>query len=89
MVCGATYDGQVIVKSSDKAWSTEEGNGKPLLYPCREDPMNSMKRQKKNMMLEDEPPRLEGAQWATGEERRAIANSSRKMKWLGQNGNDA
>ena len=29
--------------------------------------MNSMKRQK-NMMLEDEPLRLEGVQYATGEE---------------------
>ena len=30
------------------------------------------------MTPEDEPPRLEGVQYATGEERRAITNNSRK-----------
>ena len=28
--CGATQDGQVMVESSDRMWSTGEGNGKPL-----------------------------------------------------------
>ena len=28
--CGATQDGQVMVKRSDRMWSTGEGNGKPL-----------------------------------------------------------
>ena len=37
--------------------------------------MNSMKRQK-NMIWEDEPYRLEGAQNATGEEWKAVTNSS-------------
>ena len=32
----------------------------------------------KDMTPEDEPPRLEGVQYATGEERRAITDSSRK-----------
>ena len=41
------------MESSDKTWSTGEGNGKPLQYSCLEDPMNSMKRQK-YMTLEDE-----------------------------------
>ena len=41
--------------------------------------MNSMKRQK-DMTLEDEAPRLEGVQYATGEEQRAITNSSRKSE---------
>ena len=39
--------------------------------------MNSMKMQK-DMTPEDEPPRSEGVQYATGEEQRAITNSSRK-----------
>ena len=39
--------------------------------------MNSMKRQK-DMTLKDELPSLEGVQYATGEEQRAITNSSRK-----------
>ena len=63
----ATQHGQVIVKSSDKTWSTGEGNGKPLQYSCLENPMNSKKRQKE-MMLKDELPRLIGAQYATGKE---------------------
>ena len=34
--CMATQDGQVMVESSDKTWSTGEGNGKPLQYSCLE-----------------------------------------------------
>ena len=32
--------GKVMVESSDKMWSTGEGNGKPLQYSCLENPMN-------------------------------------------------
>ena len=35
------------------------------------------------MTLEDELPRLEGVQYATGEEWRAITNSSRKNEGAG------
>ena len=35
-------------------------------------------RQKKNKTLKDEPSRLEGIQYTTGEEQSAITNSSRK-----------
>ena len=52
--------------SSDKMWSTAEGNGKPFQYSCLENPMNSMKKQK-DRTLKDELPRLAGAQYATGE----------------------
>ena len=41
-----------------------------------------MKRQKE-VTLEDEPPGLEGVQYATGEEWRAITNSSRKKEVAG------
>ena len=41
MPCGATQDGRVMVESSDKKWSTGEGNGKPLQYSYLENPMNS------------------------------------------------
>ena len=51
-------------------------NDKPLQYSCDENPMISMKRQK-DMIPEDEPSRLEGVQYATGEEWRTITNSSR------------
>ena len=63
-----------MVESSDKTWSTEEGNDKPLQYSCLENPMNSMRRQK-DRILKDELPRLAGAQHATGDQWR---NNSRK-----------
>ena len=50
---GATQDGRVMVERSDRMWSTEEGNGKPLQFSCLENPMNSMKRQK-DRTLKDE-----------------------------------
>jgi len=53
-----------MVESSDKTWSTGEGNGKPLQYSCLENPMNSMKRQK-DRTLKDELPRSVDAQYAT------------------------
>ena len=45
-------------------------------------PMNSKKRPK-GMTAEDEPPRLEGVQYAIGEEQRTMTNSSRKNKMAG------
>ena len=74
MLCRATQDGWVMVESSDKMWSTGEGNGKPLQYSCLENPMNSMKRQKVRT-LKDELPRSGGAKYATGDQWR---NNSRK-----------
>ena len=50
MPCGATQDGWVTVESSDKTWSTGEGNGKPLQYSCLEDPMNCVKRTMKDVL---------------------------------------
>ena len=67
MPCRATQDGQVMVESSDKTWSTGKGNGKPLQYSCLENPMNSMKRQK-DRALKDKLPTSVGAQYATGEQ---------------------
>ena len=54
-------DGQFMVESSDKMWSTGEGNGKPLQYSSLENSMNSIKRQK-DRSLKDELPRSVGAQ---------------------------
>ena len=71
MPCRATQDGRVTVENSDKMWSTEEGNGKPLQYSCLENPMNSMKRQK-DRTLKDELPRSVGVQYATGDQWRNI-----------------
>ena len=77
MPCRATQDEWVMVESSDKTWSTGEGNGKPLQYSCLENPMNSMKRQK-DMTLKDELPRSVGAQYATGDQWK---NNSRMKRW--------
>ena len=63
-----------MVESSDKMWSTGEGNGKTLQHSCLENPMNSMKRQK-DRTLKDVLSRLVGAQYATGDQWR---NDSRK-----------
>ena len=74
MLCGATQDRWVMVESSDRMWSTGEGNGKPLQYSCLEKPMNSMKRQKDGTQ-KDELLRSVGAQYATGDQWR---NNTRK-----------
>ena len=82
MLCRVTKDRQVKAKSSDKTWPIRGGNGNPLQYSYHKNPMNSMKRQK-DMTLKDGLPRLEGVQYATGEEQRAITNSSRKNEATG------
>ena len=64
-----------MVESSDKMWSTGEGNGKPLHYSCIENPLNSMKRQK-DRTLKDELSKAVDAQYATGEELRNSSRSS-------------
>ena len=52
------------------------GTGKPLQYLGQENSMYSNKRLK-DMMLEDEPLRLEGVQHVTEEEQRTRASSTR------------
>ena len=44
-----------MVERSDRAWSTGEGNDKPLQYSCLENPMNSMKRQNDRTPKEELP----------------------------------
>ena len=73
-----------MVESSDKTWSTGEGNSKPLQYSCLEHPMNSMKRQK-DVTLKDELPRSDGAQYFTEEWR----NNSRKNEEMDPKENHA
>ena len=67
MPCRATQDRWVMVESSDKMWSTGEGNGKPLQYSCLENPTNSTKRQK-DRTLKHQLPKLVGAQYANGDQ---------------------
>ena len=65
-----------MAESSNKMWSTGEGNGKPLQYSRLENLMNSIKRQK-DMTLKDELPRLIGGQHAP-EGRRGLAKAKKK-----------
>ena len=76
MSCKAAQNGQVMVESSDKTWSTGEGNGKPLQYSYLENLMN----RQKDRTLKDELPRSVGAQYATGDQWR---NNSRKNEETG------
>ena len=82
--CGATQDGRVMVERSDRAWSTGEGNGKPLQYFCLENPMNSMKRQY-DRTPKEELPRSLGAQYATGDQWR---NTTERTKGWSQSKNN-
>ena len=68
-----------MVESSEKMWSTGEGNGKPLQYSCLKNPMNSMKRQK-DRTLKDELPRLVGAQYAVGDQWRTNYRKNEEME---------
>ena len=43
----ANQDGRVMVESSDKMWSTGEGNGKPLQYSRLEKPHEQYEKAKR------------------------------------------
>ena len=68
-----------MVESSNKTWSTGEGNGKPLQYSSLENPMNSMKRQK-DRKLKNELCRSVGAQYATGDQWRTNSRKNEEME---------
>ena len=68
-----------MVESSDKTWSTGEGNDKPLQYSCLENPVNSMKRQKFRT-LKDELLKLVGAKYATGDQCRHNSRKNEEME---------
>ena len=77
------------MKSSDKIWSTGEGNGNPLQYSCLQNPMDSMKRQK-GMIPEDESSRSEVAPNMPLENSRGqLLIAPERMKWLFQSRNNA
>ena len=77
--CGANQDEWVIRERSDRMWSTGEGNGKPLLYSCLENPMNSMKRQN-DRILKEELPRSVCPQYATGDQWRINSRKNEGME---------
>ena len=84
MPCWATQERWVMVESSDKTWSTEGGNGKPLQDCCLENPTNSMKKQK-DRTLKVELLSI-GAQCATGYQWRTNCRKNEEMepKWKQQ-----
>ena len=65
---------QAVVKSSNSTWST--------------DPREQHKKAK-DTAVRDESARLEGVQYATGEEQRAITTSSKNTEVAGQSRNSA
>ena len=67
------------MQSSDKLWSTGEGNGKPLQYSCLENPKNSMKKQN-DRILKGELPGSVGAQYATGDQWRNNFRKNEEME---------
>ena len=75
-----------MVESSDKTWSTREGNGKPLQYSCLENPMNSTKMEK-GMTLKDELPMSVGALYMLLEKGGEI--TPERMKRQSQSENNA
>ena len=72
MPCRAIQDGWIMVESSEKTWSTGEGNG-------LENPMNIMKWQK-DRTHKDELPRSIGAQYATGHQWRNNYKNNEEME---------
>ena len=66
-----------MVERSDRAWSTGEGNGKPLQYSCLENPMS--RKTQNDRIPKEELPRSVGAQYATGDQWR---NHSRKNEGM-------
>ena len=79
MLYRATQDGQVVVESSDKVWSTGEGHGKLLQYSCLENPMNSMKV-RKYRTLKDELLSSVDTQYATGDQWRNISRKNEETE---------
>ena len=68
-----------MLESSDKMWSTGEGNGKPLQYSWLENPIKRMKRQK-DRTLKDELPRSVHAQYASGDQWRNNSIKNEEME---------
>ena len=68
ILCRATQDPRVIVKSSDKTWPTGEGNGKP----------HGQYEKGRKTWCWKMSSRSEGIQYATREEQRVVTNGSSK-----------
>ena len=80
-------DRWVIVKSSDKMWSTGRGNDKSFQHSCHEKPMNSMERQK-DRTLKICHPGWKMSNMLLGKSRGQVLVTPERLKWLGQSRND-
>ena len=79
MPCGATQDRGIMVERSDRMWSTEVGNGKPLQYSCLENSMNSMKRQKDRTLKSVSAQHATGDQWRNNSRKNEVMVSKQKQ----------
>ena len=80
MLFRATQDGQVIVESSDKMWSTGEGKWQNTSLFLPWEPHKHYEKEKDRTLKDTHPIfRLVGAQYATGEEWK---NNSRKNEGM-------
>ena len=86
MLCRATQDGWVIVKSSDKMWSTGARGVLAWRTPWTWG-MKSMKRQN-GMMLEDELPKSKVFSMLLGKSGGRLLIAPEGMQQLGQSGNN-
>ena len=84
----ADGDRCVIVKSSDKTWSTGGRTCNPLQYCCLEHLTDSMKVQNV-MTLEDQPPGWKLSSMLLGKSGGQLLIAPERIKWLGQSGNSA
>ena len=67
MPCRASQNGQAMVESSEKMWSTGKGNGKPLPYSCFENLMTRVKRQKERTLKDPDVGRCPICYWRSVE----------------------
>ena len=79
--------GRVLVKSSDKTWSTGGGNGNAPQYSFHENPVNRMKWQN-DITLEDKPPGWKVLNILQGKNTGQLPIALERIKWLGQSENN-
>ena len=81
--------GRVLVKSSDKTWSTGGGSGNAPQYSFHENPINRMKWQ--NDMISHwkiSPPGWKVPNILHGKNRGQLPIALERIKWLGQSENN-
>ena len=70
-------------------WSPGGGNGNPLQYSCLENPMDSMKRQKRYNTGKGASPGWKVCNMLLGKSGEQLLIAPERNKWLGQSENDA